>query len=49
LKFNFKGLAIGNGLVDPYLQYPEYATFSHENDLIGDLAYKALEVGFKGC
>jgi len=22
LKINFKGLAIGNGLVDPYLQYP---------------------------
>lgn len=35
LELDLKGLAIGNGLVDPILQYPEYATFSYENGLIG--------------
>lgn len=35
LKFNMKGMAIGNGLVDPYLQYPQYDVFAKENDLIG--------------
>lgn len=49
LGVNLKGIAIGNGLVDPYSQYPAYATFSYENDLIGDLTYKALKVGFEGC
>jgi carboxypeptidase C (cathepsin A) len=28
LKLNLKGLAIGNGLVAPISQYPEYATFA---------------------
>ena len=32
---NFVGAAIGNGLVDPYNQYPEYVTFAEENGLIG--------------
>jgi len=27
-------MAIGNGLVDPYNQYPAYDTFSYENKLI---------------
>lgn len=31
LPVNFKGVAIGNGWVDPIVQYPEYATFAHEN------------------
>jgi len=29
------GAAIGNGLVDPYNQYPEYVTFAEENGLEG--------------
>jgi cathepsin A (carboxypeptidase C) len=49
LGVNLKGIAIGNGLVDPYSQYPEYATFAYENDLIGSVAYKALKTGFEGC
>jgi carboxypeptidase C (cathepsin A) len=31
VKLSLKGLAIGNGLTDPYQQYPAYATFSYEN------------------
>lgn len=46
---NFKGMAIGNGLVDPYNQYPAYDEFAAENKLIGQAEYAALKVAFKGC
>jgi cathepsin A (carboxypeptidase C) len=36
---NFKGIAIGNGWVDPYVQYPQYAEFAYENNLIGSTQY----------
>ena len=49
LNITFKGLAIGNGLVDPYLQYPEYAVFAYENKLIGEAEYKILNATFKEC
>lgn len=49
LNINFKGLAIGNGLVDPFLQYPAYDTFSYENKLINWGEYEILWGGFKGC
>jgi len=42
-------MAIGNGLVDPYLQYPKYATFAKENNLVGDLEYDALVAAFDTC
>lgn len=42
LRINFKGIAIGNGWVDPYLQYPAYATFAYENDLISETWYHVL-------
>lgn len=34
---NFKGVAIGNGLVDPLNQYDNYATFAYHNGLISKL------------
>jgi len=40
-----KGIAIGDGLVDPYNQYPAYATFSYENGLINKLEFDALTIG----
>lgn len=49
LKVNFKGMAIGNGLVDPYNQYPAYDTFAKENKLIGQAEYVVLEGVFKAC
>lgn len=49
LKLKFKGLAIGNGLVDPYLQYPEYNTFALENQLISKTTSVVLDGVFKAC
>lgn len=49
LKINFKGVAIGNGLVSAYQQYPEYATFAFENKLIGKTEEEALSAIFKLC
>jgi cathepsin A (carboxypeptidase C) len=46
---NLKGLAIGNGLTDPFAQYPAYATFSYENDLISEKWDDVLTGGFKAC
>jgi len=47
--FNLKGVAIVNGWVDPYDQYPQYAEFANENKLISKLTYYALEAGFGLC
>ncbi len=49
LGVNFKGIAIGNGWVDPYVQYPQYAEFAYENGLIGDNEYAILKAGFSKC
>lgn len=46
---NLKGVAIGNGWVDPFDQYPAYVTFSHENKLIGDIEKFALNAAMKLC
>jgi hypothetical protein len=32
--FKLSGLAIGNGWIDPYAQYPEFATFAYDKKLI---------------
>ena len=49
LKVNFKGMAIGNGLVDPYAQYPAYDTFALENNLIGKTEEVVLKGAFAAC
>jgi len=49
LQLNFKGLAIGNGLVSVYYQYPGYATFAYENKLVDETEYKSLVSGFDIC
>jgi carboxypeptidase C (cathepsin A) len=49
VELNLKGIAIGNGLVDPFAQYPAYATFSYENELISEQWDKVLTVGMKAC
>lgn len=32
---NLQGMAVGNGLVNPELQYPAYAEFALQNGMIG--------------
>lgn len=49
LAVNLKGIAIGDGLVDPYNQYPAYATFSYEEGLINKAEYDLLVAGFAYC
>jgi len=49
IKGNFKGIAIGNGWVDPKVQYPQYAEFAHENKLVSDDEYETLKSEFKQC
>jgi len=49
LTLNFKGVAIGNGWVDPVVQYPQYAEYAYENNLIGFSQYMFLKAGFKTC
>jgi len=46
---NLKAIAIGNGWVDPYMQYPAYAQFSLENNLIDLGLYLQLQQTFSYC
>jgi carboxypeptidase C (cathepsin A) len=49
LNLNFKGIAIGNGWVDPVVQYPQYAEFAHQNNLVTDSEYAELKSAFATC
>lgn len=46
---NLKGIAIGNGLTDPFAQYPAYATFSYENGLVDEPTFHAMQDALKVC
>mmetsp|Transcript_24516 Transcript_24516/g.24109 ORF Transcript_24516/g.24109 Transcript_24516/m.24109 type:complete len:185 (+) Transcript_24516:131-685(+) len=46
---NFKGVAIGNGWVDPYNQYPAYADFAYENGLVDEDMYHFMQRGLAIC
>lgn len=49
VQLNLKGIAIGNGLTDPFHQYPAYATYSYENDLISERWFHVMQAGEKAC
>jgi len=49
LDLNFVGVGIGNGLVSAYYQYPQYAVFAYENDMIDEKFYTSLKTGFEMC
>eukprot|EP01083_Nonionella_stella_P291567 992039_1 len=42
---NLRGLAIGDGLVDPYNQYPGYPPYALDHNLVSKAAYDTME----GC
>jgi len=49
LQLNLKGLAIGNGWVDPYEQYPAYVEFAYSNNLINYAEYLADKALIATC
>jgi carboxypeptidase C (cathepsin A) len=49
MDINIQGVAIGNGLVDPLLQYPEYAPYSLDHKMVGKLTYDAMESELPQC
>jgi len=46
---NLAGVAIGNGWVDPFYQFPAYNTFAHENGLINGPRSFIVKAGFSFC
>lgn len=42
-RINLKGLAIGNGLTDPAIQYGAYADYALLNNIIGDSVHHAIK------
>lgn len=46
---NLKGIAIGNGYVDPFLQYPSYAAYAKSQKLIGETEFIILKESLKAC
>jgi len=48
-KFNLGGIGIGNGWVDPYIQYGAYATFGYQNKLISLQEYAKLNNTYATC
>lgn len=43
-KVNLKGLAIGNGLTDPVIQYAKYGDYALKNGLISETVYNRMQV-----
>eukprot|EP00826_Nyctotherus_ovalis_P045783 TRINITY_DN509_c0_g1_i2.p2 TRINITY_DN509_c0_g1~~TRINITY_DN509_c0_g1_i2.p2 ORF type:complete len:422 (+),score=130.88 TRINITY_DN509_c0_g1_i2:103-1368(+) len=48
-KINLKGIAIGNGLVSPYYQYPAYADYAYEVGKIGEVHRFILSGALRVC
>jgi len=48
-EINLKGVAIGNGLVSPYYQYPAYSAYAYEKQKINDISKKILDGTLKAC
>lgn len=43
------GFAIGNGWTDPKSQYPAYAEFAYENNLVSKVGYSLLKAAYWTC
>ncbi|KAK9848936.1 hypothetical protein WJX84_006787 [Apatococcus fuscideae] len=48
-KINLKGLAVGNGLTDPAIQYGAYADYALHNGLIGSAARNGIKAVYPIC
>jgi carboxypeptidase C (cathepsin A) len=46
---NLQGLAIGNGLTDPAIQYGAYSDYALQNKLIGPLMHSNLKLLYPAC
>lgn len=46
---NLKGIAIGNGLTDPAIQYGYYSEYAFQNKLISERVKDGMEVIFPAC
>ena len=46
---NLAGFAVGDGLVDPYSQYQEYARYAKDYGLIGEVEYAAMLACLPDC
>jgi carboxypeptidase D len=49
LKYNLRGIAIGNGWIDPTTQYPSYYNYAIANNLLDDNFKKYAESQLKTC
>ncbi|KAL5484456.1 hypothetical protein EMCRGX_G020964 [Ephydatia muelleri] len=46
---NLQGLAIGNGWVDPFIQYNDYAKYAYQQGLISEGELKAASIMYDTC
>jgi carboxypeptidase C (cathepsin A) len=47
--FELAGVAIGNGWVDPFYQYPQYGEYAHEHKMVEDAQHIVLRVFYEVC
>lgn len=48
-KVNIKGAAIGNGLVDPLLQFADYAQYSYDHHVVNNATYSLMKASVPTC
>ncbi len=46
---SLQGIAIGNGLTQPDIQYGAYADYAYDNHLISKMTYEGLRVKYPVC
>jgi len=49
LKYNLKAIAVGNGWVDPYVQFGSYGRYAYENKLITDTIWSSMNTTYIQC
>jgi cathepsin A (carboxypeptidase C) len=48
-RINLKGLTVGNGLVDPLLQYPQYYPYSRDHKLLSTIPLDLMRLNIPPC